>query len=150
MDRFGDEFELVALVDSALEDLGDAGLSGEEQDRTAWKILAECDGEFNSVHTRHEHVRNDPVRQKSGSFIECVKSVVGRNSVEPGICQNFSQRVRDEALIVDDEDLRPGILVLVRIRWLVARDFGRLCGFISSVETPDSGKGTRYRVRDGH
>src|SRR3569833_1314818 len=100
MNGLGDELELIAMATTFLKYFRDAGLTREEQDRAAGIVLAHGDREFDTIHPRHEHVCEHPVRLEAGGLVERIEPVVRSNGIEAGIAENLGEGVGDEALIV--------------------------------------------------
>src|SRR5580698_10909265 len=100
VDGFGEDFELVALVACAVEQVGGGGLSGKEQDFAGREQTADLDGSVDPVQVGHDDVADEHVGFEGlGGFHRFLAAINGRG-FESALIQNDGKGVGDDSFVI--------------------------------------------------
>jgi len=104
MNRFIQQDKLMSIAIGCGEQVGSRGLSGKENDFAIGENALDRDGEIDAAHSRQDHIRDQHLRRHQQRGFEGGIAVVSRNSGISAARENFRERVRDTALIIDHHD----------------------------------------------
>jgi hypothetical protein len=104
VDGLGKQLEVIAAGTGAGEDFNRRGLAAEENDPGFGKEVADGDGSLDAVELRHENVGEDDLRVKVLGEVDGLLATVDGLSLEAVAVEDVDEGIRDERLVVDDED----------------------------------------------
>jgi hypothetical protein len=120
MNGFRYQFEFKSLLLALQQYFRNACLAREEQDSGGREHFLDRDRKFNTIHSRHEHIREQIVGMKPGHSLQSLPTVICRGDLKSRHFENLGQSIGDAAFIIDDEDLRkilprlPGVVFNTR------------------------------------
>jgi hypothetical protein len=102
MNRFCQDFELMALGTRALQQVGRRRLAGKQKDLAGWEELPYVNSRFYAIHVGHNDIADHEIRlNRTGSLNGARTGVHGRR-IEAVLIQNDCKRVGYNPLIVND------------------------------------------------
>jgi hypothetical protein len=102
----GQQRELKASFSALGQNVGYAGLTGNQQDFRCRILLHDGDRQFDSVHRRHHDVRQHIIRTERGCHFQSAETLIRGLRLKAGAAKNCSRGVREQPLIIDDENPR--------------------------------------------
>ncbi len=112
MNRLGEQFEVVASLAGAGENLDGSGLAAEEHDAGVGAGFADRDRGFYAVDMGHHHVGKHQFRAVLLREVDRVGAGVGGFGDEAVAIQDLDDCVRNKSFIVNNQDAwRRGVVV---------------------------------------
>jgi hypothetical protein len=104
VDGFGQDFKVVTLGMSTIEQVGGGGLAREQQNFDGWQQRTDANGGLYSVQVGHDDIRDQHVGLEGWREFQRFFAGVDGLGLEAALIEDHSQRICNDPLVVGNKD----------------------------------------------